>query len=176
MISFTPEELEMQYGDANRRFQIIKGGLLPQPGSCITCGSVDRDCIWFGATNYIHFPNTDGSQDRYGSVLICLICFASAVTENPFLGFYTTEQHETAIKEVEQNNERFKRVDGAAVSLGRELTVAIDNYRNRIMSDLPDIVSIPVVPIELPKAKPTKPAGTKSAFEGLDWAGTDLKE
>lgn len=167
-MELSTEEMELQYGDTTRRFQILAGGTLPQPGVCITCGSVDRDCIWFGATNYIHFPGTDGSSDRYGSILICTLCFASAVTENPALGFLTREQHLSAIQKVEQDNARFRRVDSAAVKLSDELTNVIDNYRNRVVSDLPDIVSIPSVPVEQPKAESAKPAGTKSGLKSFD--------
>lgn len=50
--------------------EIIKGGSLPAPGICITCGSHSKDCVLFDVT-----------QPWNGSLMICIECFRGVAVQ-----------------------------------------------------------------------------------------------
>ena len=161
------------------RFQLIKAGTLPVPGICITCGTTDRDCIWFGATNIIDTP--DGK--RYGSVLICVECFKSATREVD-LGLITTEEYEkdiadlgadwaAVVENTKKDVSKLERVDESVTELNSALDMAFTRFKLSLANELPDLSSIDPVEDSKPKPKSAKSKPAVEGFGGFDWAGGD---
>lgn len=137
------------YRDYSRLFQIIPANELPPPHCCVSCGTVSRDCLFFGLRDIIHIPNTDPETDRFGSVLICTVCIQDATDKNPLLGVMSIREHEEILAANTKDVSKLARVDAAILDFATTMDVARTYFADAISADVPDILGIdPELPVE----------------------------
>jgi len=120
----------------SERFRVIARGSLPHPGTCIICGTDQRDCIDFGV-----------DRDYVGAFLICIEC-AREFANVDELDLIKREE----VVHLMEDNDLMKRQMAMSVDamedMQRGLVASVDIYIGRIRSLSPDDVTTADLPAE----------------------------
>ena|SRR5690242_13996554 len=122
---------------ASDRFHIIKGGNLPNPGTCWVCGASHKDCVFWGR------------KEWEGAVLICLDDLAEAATLLPVV---EDTEKTVALQKVAAMNMIVE-------TLKHDTTVALDNFSRSLAASRGDAGG-PIVDEAAPKVPDIAASGT----------------
>ena len=104
-------------------FRVIPGGSLPMPGVCRACGSPDRDCVDFGATDF------------EWAILICNQCFLGGVSTMPELNLVTRAYMEEQLAKVAVDTKMLDNFKQARANFRDSITSAFDSFDLFLLSD-----------------------------------------
>src|SRR5580765_6984889 len=101
----------------------IQGRYLPNPATCISCGSTGKDSI-----------DTGRSEPMSGAILICVECYKWAALNFIQLGLMSSLNH------VQESLDRGARIDPAFDQLATDFDIILSRARDRVSaSSRPDI-------------------------------------
>ena len=142
--------------------QFVQAAYLPRPATCVSCGSVDRDCLDFGV-----------NVDRFGAVLLCTSCVNYAVLEygKPLNAAPLDILVQTEADLAEARNQ-LDRVPRALEALNVAVGLAHSQFDSELRSDVP-VVREPEEPAAIepgpsPAPAERKPRGGRGKAVGPD--------
>jgi|SRR5580765_777803 len=107
----------------------IQGRYLPNPATCISCGSTGKDSI-----------DTGRSEPMSGAILICVECYKWAALNFIQLGLMSSLDHEIQLNQVQESLDRGARIDPAFDQLATDFDIILSRARDRVSaSSRPDI-------------------------------------
>ena len=97
----------------------IPGNMLPHPGYCLSCGVNGIDCVDTGKT-----------EDYYGAVLLCRICFRDGALRIKELGLFDQELHDDMIHDLEEKIVWRDSIEPTVAKLEADIRSAVDTARH----------------------------------------------
>lgn len=118
------------------RFKVIERQFLPYPGTCIVCGTNQRDMIDIGV-----------DRDYEGAFLICIEC-AREFANVDELDLIRREEVVHLMEENDTMRLQMAMSVDAMEDMQRGLVASVDTYISRIRSLAPDDVTVADLPAE----------------------------
>lgn len=113
------------------RFVFVERQYLPFPGTCIICGSNQRDCIDFGANIEYH-----------GALLMCISCVKAMIDQIPQLEVVRKEEADKIASERDRLGFQHHLLMDGFKELKHGVVAAIDDYGTAIGHARPEPVVV----------------------------------